>query len=149
LKNLRSWFNNKGRSTPQKLELDLIQFHKPKKSKLRLDFQVYSKLFYEERIKEHAEKAWKEASEAFERGELQEKPHVLTVRQNVSKDLYQAESSEVQEQVREYKRKWNQAIDEGRNPNEDEESDGEDREEETEEERKEMRRLQIAQEFLE
>ena len=99
---MHSWFNNKGRTGPTKGKLNLLQSHKHIKHKLRHDYQAYSKLFYNDHIKVHVDKAWEEALKAFESGELEDKLSRLTLTQEVTKTIFESEMAEVQAEVREY-----------------------------------------------
>ena len=98
-----SWINNKGRTGPTKVKLDLLWSYKHIKHKLRHDYQAYSKPFYDDCIKVHANKAWEEALKAFEKGELENKPSRLTLTQEVTKTIFELETAEVQAEVREYR----------------------------------------------
>lgn len=144
---MRSWFNNKSRSGPSKVETDLLQLKGPKKNKLRHDFQAYSKLYYDERIKPHVDTAWQEAEAAFEREETADKPNRLTITQTVTKERFELESNDVIQEAKEYRARWNQAIDDGKNP--EEESSDEDDAEEGEEEKAEKLRIKTIQAYSE
>lgn len=149
--NLRSWFNNKTRAGGSKIIPDLLKFKTPKKNKLRHDFQAYSKLYYEERIKAASEQAWEDALAAFANGEITEKPNNLTIRQDVTKTLFESESKAVKERVKEYRLEWNKAIDDGKEPRveEDKDADKEDGEDvEDPEEAAEKRRIEMAEQYL-
>ena len=112
--NLCSWFNNKARTAPTKVNINLFHFKQSKKPKLRHNFQAYSRLYYEDCIKARTDQAWDDAIAAYESNETQIKPHSLTIRQAMTKALFESESQAVKDEVKEYQQRWNKAIAEGR-----------------------------------
>lgn len=82
-------------------------------------------MYYEDRIKARADQAWDDAIAAYESNETQIKPHSLTIRQAVTKALFESESQAVKDEVKKFRQRWNEAIVEGRNPENDNEK-GED-----------------------
>ena len=132
--NLHSWFNNKGRMlAPKRVKTNIFQLKQTRRNKLRHNFQAFSKLYYEERIRDHAEKAYTDAKAAFEQGQTETVPHSLTIRQAVTKAIFQEADMAAKENAWNYQLKWNKVIEEGKDPLEEEEIDDDEGEEEEEE----------------
>ena len=132
--NLQSWFNNKGRVLPRKnAKTNLFQLKEHKTNKLRHNFQAFSKLYYEDCIREHAEKEFTNAIAAFEQGKRETKLHSLMIRQAVTKAMYQEADAAMQLKAQQFCANWNKAINEGRDPLEEEDTDSEEDDEEREE----------------
>ena len=88
--NLQSWFNNKGRALPRKnAKTNLFQLKEHKMNKLRHNFQAFSKLYYKDHIRDCVEKEYTNAVSAFKQGKREKKPHSLTIRQDMTKAMYQ------------------------------------------------------------
>ena len=101
--NLRSWFNNKGRTlAPKRVKTNIFQLKQTRRTKLRHDFQAFSKLYYEERIRDHAEKVYADAKTAFEQGQTETVPHSLMIRQAVTKAIFQEADAAAKENARNY-----------------------------------------------
>ena len=141
--NLHSWFNNKARIAPTKVNINLFHFKQLKKPKLRHDFQAYSRLYYKDRIKVRADQAWDDTIAAYESNETQIKPHSLTIRQAMTKALFESESQAVKDEVKEYWQCWNEAIAKGRDPEIDNEK-GEDGLDSVEDEEAKLERQHVA-----
>ena len=129
--NLRSWFNNKTQSGKNKVRPDLLTFKKMTKSKLRHDFQAFSKIHYEDLVQKVITEAWDDALDDVNKGRIDKKPNNLTVIQKVMKAIFATQPQAVKDEARKYCLAWNKAIDEGREPGieEDEATDSEDAEE--------------------
>ena len=140
--NLHSWFNNKGRMlAPKRVKTNIFQLKQTKRNKLRHDFQAFSKLYYKECIRDRAEKAYTDAKTAFEQGQTETVPHSLTIRQAVTKAVFQEADAAAKENAQNYRLKWNKAIEEGKDLLEKEEIDDDEGEEDQEDQEE---RLHIA-----
>ena len=129
--NLRSWFNNKTWSGKNKVRPDLLMFKKTTKSKLRHDFQAFSKMHYEDLVQKAVTEAWDDALDDFNKGRIDKKPNNLTVIQKVTKAIFTTQFQAVKDEARKYRLAWNKVIDKSREPGigEDEAADSEDAEE--------------------
>lgn len=52
-----------------------------------------------------------------------QKPHNLTILQNVTKTMFAEASAEVREEAKQFRIQWNKVIDEGRDPLEDDKAE--------------------------
>ena len=85
-----------------KYNINLLQLLSRKMSKLRHNFQEYSKIYYEDHIREHAKKEYKDALAVFERKDIDKKPHNLTILQDVTKTMFVEKSADVHEETKQF-----------------------------------------------
>ena len=106
-------------------------FKKTTKSKLRHDFQAFSKIHYEDLVQKAVTEAWDDALDNFDKGRIDKKPNNLTVIQKVTKAIFMTQPQAVKDRARKYCLTWNKVIDKGREPGneEDEATNSEDAEE--------------------
>ena len=102
-------------------------------NKLRHNLQAFSKLYYKDHIRDCVEKEYTNAVSAFKQGKREKKPHSLTIRQDMTKAMYQEADMALQLMSQQFHARWNKAIDEGKDPLEKEDADSEEDDEEQEE----------------
>ncbi|KAH7904721.1 hypothetical protein BJ138DRAFT_1018727 [Hygrophoropsis aurantiaca] len=115
---VQQWYNNhtrvnggKERQGKRKL-LDL----RARKQKILPDWQAYSHLYYEERVKPDVDAEWPTRREALKESGQEDTPEMapLWFRNQVTKRKFGAESDEVKAEVEEYRKQTDQSIeDEG------------------------------------
>ena len=90
-------------------------------NKLRHNYQAYSKIHYDKKIKLYIKAAWKDSESALEHGELEEMPQHITIIQRVMTEQFALEDDSVKDEAAQYHAHWNKAVDEGKDPEKEEE----------------------------
>lgn len=76
-----------------------------KKKKTLPDFQAYSRLYYNDRVKAVFERRWEEEKERVRSGEQESMPSIVKFRNKITQELLAAESDEVKAAVETYRHK--------------------------------------------